>query len=77
MSDGHAITLQGPAKAGSGRGRITGERRTRIHQVVPLLQSVAAEAASLVSDGHYAWASPIWAGLVAAEAASLVSDGHP
>ncbi len=61
---------------GCGRGRITGERRTLWSAPPTSGEEQAAEAASLVSDGHSGSSGAPSSGFSAAEAASLVSDGH-
>ncbi len=73
----HRQGRQLDALLGRGRGRITGERRT-LDGVDDLLGACdhAAEAASLVSDGHSCRTLTLMAKAIAAEAASLVSDGH-
>ncbi len=62
-------------ECGGGRGRISGERRTRPYFFRHADVVEAVEAASLVSDGH-ATGQDGRHQVQAVEAASLVSDGH-
>jgi len=77
LSDGHCANAHANTPTAScGRGRIFAERRTRAALATEAVLPEAAEAASLLSDGHLMWPPAEISSAEAAEAASLLSDGH-